>query len=62
MLCSMCKKNTAVIFINKQGADGKAEVEGLCYECAKKKGINPIDTWQNRLIYRIKIYKIYLIN
>lgn len=44
MLCSRCKKNTAVIFINKQGADGKAEVEGLCYECAKKKGINPIDT------------------
>ena len=44
MLCSMCKKNTAVIFINKQGEDGKAEVEGLCYECAKKKGINPIDT------------------
>lgn len=44
MLCSMCKKNTAVVFINKQGADGKAEVEGLCYECAKKKGINPIDT------------------
>lgn len=44
MLCSMCKKNTAVIFINKQGADGKAEVEGLCYACAKKKGINPIDT------------------
>ena len=44
MLCSMCKKNTAVIFINKQGADGKAEIEGLCYECAKKKGINPIDT------------------
>ena len=44
MLCSKCKKNTAVIFINKQGADGKAEVEGLCYECAKKKGINPIDT------------------
>lgn len=44
MLCSMCKKNTAVIFINKQGADGKAEVEGLCYECAKKKRINPIDT------------------
>ena len=44
MLCSMCKKNTAVIFINKQGADGKAEAEGLCYECAKKKGINPIDT------------------
>ena len=44
MLCSDCKKNTAVIFINKQGPDNKTEVEGLCYECAKKRGINPIDT------------------
>ena len=43
MLCSICKKNTAVIFVNKRGEDGKAEVEGLCYDCAKKKGINPID-------------------
>ena len=43
MLCSICKKNTAVIFVNKRGKDGKAEVEGLCYDCAKKKGINPID-------------------
>ena len=44
MLCSDCKKNTAVIFINKQGPDNKTEMEGLCYECAKKRGINPIDT------------------
>lgn len=44
MLCSICKKNTAVIFINKQGPDNKVEVEGLCYNCAKEKGINPIDT------------------
>lgn len=44
MLCSVCKKNTAVIFINKQGQDGKTELEGLCYDCAKKRGINPIDT------------------
>ena len=43
MLCSICKKNTAVIFINKRDENGKADVEGLCYECAKKKGINPID-------------------
>ncbi len=43
MLCSDCKKNTAVIFINKKGPDNKTEVEGLCYECAKKRGINPID-------------------
>ena len=39
MLCSVCKKNTAVIFINKQGQDGKTELEGLCYDCAKKRGI-----------------------
>ena len=44
MLCSVCKKNTAVIFINKQGQDGKTELEGLCYDCAKKRGITPIDT------------------
>ena len=44
MLCSNCKKNTAVIFINKKNDDGKQEMEGLCYECAKKKGINPFDT------------------
>ena len=43
MLCSICKTNTAVIFINKRDENGKADVEGLCYECAKKKGINPID-------------------
>lgn len=44
MLCSVCKKNTAVIFINKQGPDNKVEVEGLCYNCAKEKGLNPIET------------------
>ena len=44
MLCSVCKKNTAVIFINKQNAEGKNETEGLCLECAKKQGINPLDT------------------
>lgn len=44
MLCSVCNKNTAVVFINKQSDDGTNKMEGLCYECAKKKGINPIDT------------------
>ena len=44
MICSVCKKNTAVIFVNKQGQDGKTELEGLCYDCAKKRGLNPIDT------------------
>lgn len=44
MLCSICHKNTAVIFINKQDETGKQELQGLCYECAKSKGINPIDS------------------
>jgi len=42
MLCSMCKKNVAVVFTNKQ-VDGKNTLEGLCYNCAKEKGINPLD-------------------
>lgn len=44
MLCSVCKKNTAVIFINKQGPDNKPELQGLCYSCASKMGVNPIDS------------------
>ncbi|MBR1802617.1 MAG: ATP-dependent Clp protease ATP-binding subunit [Clostridia bacterium] len=44
MLCSVCNKNTAVIFINKQGEDGKQKLEGLCYDCAKKQGVNPMDS------------------
>ena len=42
MVCSDCKKNTAVIFINKV-ENGKTETEGLCYSCAKKRGINPLE-------------------
>ena len=40
-LCSECKKNTAVVFINKI-VDGKPNLEGLCLACAKKRGINPL--------------------
>jgi len=43
MLCSECNKNNAVVFINKQDAEGNNSLEGLCYDCAKKRGINPID-------------------
>ena len=43
MLCSICNKNTAVIFINKQMPDNSVATEGFCYDCAKKKGINPLD-------------------
>lgn len=44
MLCSVCKKNMAVIFINKLDKDGKQtdETTGLCIDCAKKQGIDPL--------------------
>lgn len=41
MICSVCKKNPAVVFINKI-ENNKTEVQGLCYNCAKEKGINPL--------------------
>ncbi len=44
MLCSDCKKNSAVVFINKKDENGKNTLEGYCYDCAKKRGINPIDS------------------
>lgn len=43
MLCSDCKKNNAVVFVNQKDNNGKNTLEGYCYECAKKRGINPID-------------------
>ena len=44
MLCSVCKKNMAVVFINSLEKDGKSDgkVKGLCLECAQKQGINPL--------------------
>ena len=42
MICSVCNKNTAVVFLNKY-ENGKKTIEGLCYSCAKEKGINPLD-------------------
>lgn len=43
MLCSVCKKNTAIIFVNKQSDNGEDKLEGFCYNCAKEKGINPME-------------------
>ena len=40
MLCSECNKNPAVLFYKKI-ENGKESLEGYCYDCAKKKGINP---------------------
>ena len=42
MICSVCNKNTAVVFLNKI-ENGKKTVEGLCYNYAKEKGINPLE-------------------
>ena len=43
MLCSICNKNTAVLFIDKV-ENGKSTTEGLCFDCAKQKGIDPMET------------------
>lgn len=42
MLCSVCHKNMAVIFTKKIDGDNSS-TEGLCYNCAKERGINPLD-------------------
>ena len=39
MICSKKKKNTAVVFINKI-ENGVSSMEGLCKECAKKRGLD----------------------
>ncbi len=43
MQCSNCKKNVAIIFINKTDEKGNSSLEGYCYNCAKEKGINPLE-------------------
>ena len=42
MICSECKKNPAILFYEKID-NGKSTMEGLCYDCAKKRGINPTE-------------------
>ncbi len=43
MLCSICKKNPAIIFVNDKNDNGEDKLEGFCYNCAKEKGINPLE-------------------
>ena len=43
MLCSICNKNTAVVFVNKQDENGNTKLEGYCASCAKERGINPLE-------------------
>lgn len=41
MMCSVCKKNLAVVFTNKI-VNGKQEMSGMCLPCAKKEGVAPL--------------------
>ena len=54
MLCSVCKKQTAIIFYNNTDKEGKTSLEGYCYDCAKAKGINPSEVLakQNDILSR----------
>ncbi len=56
MICSECNKNPAIIFYKKI-ENGKESLEGYCYECAKKKGINPTDVLykQNEILSNDKV-------
>ena len=47
MICSECKKNPAILFYEKID-NGKSTMEGLCYNCAKKKGINATEVLANQ--------------
>lgn len=48
MLCSICKKNPAIIFVNNKNDKGEDKLDGLCYNCAKEKGINPLEVLANQ--------------
>lgn len=41
MLCARCKKRPAMVFIGINQGDSK--MEGLCFVCAQKLGIKPVD-------------------
>lgn len=48
MLCSICKKNPAIIFVNNKDEHGEDKLDGFCYNCAKEKGINPLEVLTNQ--------------
>ena len=47
MLCSICKKRTAVVFISSGKSD--METQALCIPCAKKLGIKPLENIVDKL-------------
>ena len=56
MLCSECNENPAILFYKKI-ENGKESLEGYCYSCAKKKGINPTEVLsdQNNILSNDKV-------
>jgi ATP-dependent Clp protease ATP-binding subunit ClpE len=56
MLCSECNQNPAILFYKKI-ENGKESMEGYCYDCAKKKGINPNEVLakQNDILSKDKL-------
>ncbi len=48
-LCSRCRKNVAVVFIQKLEANGESKSEGLCIKCASELGIKPVDDFLERM-------------
>ncbi len=47
MLCSECNKKPAILFYKKI-ENGKETMEGYCYDCAQKHGIDPSETITNQ--------------
>ncbi len=44
MLCSVCKKEQAVIFIHDPNSKNAGSATGYCLSCAREKGINPLQS------------------
>ena len=47
MLCSVCKKEQAIIFVNEPTKEDSKHVTGYCFNCAKEKGIKPLNSILN---------------
>jgi len=56
MLCSECNENPAILFYKKI-ENGKESLDGYCYDCAVKKGINPLEVLakQNDILSKDKL-------
>ncbi len=48
-LCSRCKKNVAVVFIQRLDGSGNSTTEGLCLKCASELGIKPVDDFLQKM-------------